>query len=394
MIEFDPFSAAAHADPYPIYRRLRDEWPVYHNPRRGFWAVSRYEDVALVSRDWERFTVQRGVDIDNVGDVLGEGFFLAQDPPVHGKMRGVVKHAFALRTIAELEPAIRREVETLVRELAAQDEPDLATGLAWRLPARAMAALLGYPTGDAEHLRELAMRFMTRTLGDPVPPAVSDDAGIALMDYFETQVRACARRPREGLLSTMATASIDGEPIGDAAVGMALLIFVGGFENVACAITNALYWLERHPDQRARLAADPSGIDAAGEEVLRYDGPQQNFKRTATRDVTMHGVTIPAGAPVFLLYGSANRDERHFPDPDRFDVTRTGQRHLSFGDGIHHCLGAPMARLESRIVLETVLRDIPDYELAGEPRRVPNHAVRGFLTLPARLPAGAPIPPV
>ena len=391
MSLFDPFSAEAIADPYPLYRRLRDETPLYRNEERGFWAVSRHADVMAVSRDWERFTVRFGVDIDNVGDVLGEGFFLAQDPPVHGRMRDVVKSAFALRTVTErLEPGIRAEVEAIVADLAAREDADLAAELAWTLPARAMAVLLGYPREDADHLRDLAMDFMTRDVGSAVPPPVSDRAGLALMEYFTDAIGAAARGAGDGLLSTMATARIDGEPLGDAAVGMALLIFVGGFENVACMITNALLALARHPDQRAWLAAHPQAIPAALEETLRYDAAQQNFKRTTTCDVELHGQTIPAGEPVFLLYGSGNRDERVFDEPDRFDVHRRGGRHLGFGDGIHHCLGAPMARLEGRLVLEAVLREMPGYEIAGELRRVPNHAVRGLASLPVAAGGRAP----
>jgi cytochrome P450 len=388
---FDPYSAEAHADPYPFYQRLRDEAPLYHNAERGFFAVSRYEDVALVSRDWERFTVTKGVDIDNAGDLLGPGFFLAQDPPIHTKMRAVVKEAFGLRTIRELtEEGIRRETEAIVRQIAALPSADLAVDLAWLLPSRAMSVLLGYPMEDSEHLRDLEIEFMQRIPGEAVPPPGSDQAGMALMEYFIEAVEQRRREPRDDLLSTMANAVIDGEPIGDAAEGMALLVFVGGFENVACMLTNALHLLGRYPDQRAWLAENPDGIAAALEEVLRFDGPQQNFKRTTTQEVTLHGQTIPPDQPVYLLYGAANRDERRFEEPDRFDIRRKPGRHLSFGDGIHHCIGAPMARLEGQIVLETVLREMPEYQLADGAERIASHAVRGFQTLPAEL-AKAPV---
>ncbi|UGS35282.1 cytochrome P450 [Capillimicrobium parvum] len=380
---YDPYGAQAHADPYPIYRRLRDEAPLYHNPDRGFWAVSRYDDVAMVSRDWERFTVTKGVDIDNAGDLLGPGFFLAQDPPVHGKMRAVVKQAFGLRTIRDLtEAGIRREAEALVADIAVRPEADLAVDLAWLLPSRAMGVLLGFPREDADRLRDLGIAFMRREVDQTVPPASSEEAGMALMEYFEVIIDERRRAPRDDLLSAIATATIDGVPLAGEAPGMALLIYVGGFENVGCMLTNALYWLALHPDQRTWLAANPDGLPAAIEEVLRFDGPQQSFKRTTTQAVELHGRRVPAGAPVYVLYGAANRDERKFPDADRFDVHRTGGRQLSFGDGIHHCLGAPMARLEGQIVLETVLRRMPHYELTGEPELAPSHAVRGFLTMP------------
>jgi cytochrome P450 len=384
QVQFDPFSPAVHRDPYPTYKLLRDEAPVYHNEERGFWAVSRYDDVVAVSRDWQRFTTTRGVDIDNYGDVLGGGFFLAKDPPEHGQLREVVKAAFGLRTVRELtEEPIRAAVEQLVADIAELESADLATDLAWELPARAMSILLGFPDEDCDRLRRLGLQLMARNVGDPAPPAGSDDAGIALMEYFVEQVESRRAEPRADLLTQIATATVAGEPIGDSAPGMALLLHVGGFENVGCSISSALYWLACHQDQRAWLAANPAGIPVAVEEILRFDPAQQNFKRTTTSDVELHGVEIPCESPVILLYGAAARDERHFDNPDVFDVRRAGERHLSFGDGIHHCLGAPLARLELQIVLETLLRVIPNYSLAGEPARVASHAVRGFASLPA-----------
>jgi cytochrome P450 len=383
-VEFDPFSPAVHRDPYAIYKRLRDHAPAYHSEERGFWAVSQYDDVVAVSRDWQRFTTTRGVDIDNYGDVLGGGFFLAKDPPEHGQLRDVVKGAFGLRTIRELtEEPIRAVVEQLVAEITQAGAGDLAVDLAWELPARAMSILLGFPTEDCDRLRELGLQLMTRNIGDPTPPTSSDEAAVALMEYFIDQVETRRRQRQTDLLTTIATASVDGQPIGDSAPGMALLLHVGGFENVGCSISSGLYWLAQHDDQRSWLASNPAAIPAAVEEILRFDPPQQNFKRTTTCDLELHGVQIPAGGVVILLYGAAARDERHFDNPDAFDVQRSGERHLSFGDGIHHCLGAPLARLELQIVLETILRVMPNYSLSGEPERVASHAVRGFVSLPA-----------
>lgn len=202
------------------------------------------------------------------------------------------------------------------------------------------------------------------------------------MGYFHDICQQRARQPTDDLLSAIATASIDGQPIGDSAEGMALLLFVGGFENVGCSITNTLYWLAKHPDQRSWLAADPSQVPAAIEEALRFDAPQQNFKRTTTVDTELRGVQIPAGQPVILLYGAANRDERRWDRPDHFDIRRQPKHHLAFGHGIHHCIGAPLARLQAQIVLEEVLAQIPRYEFTANPTRLPSHAVRGFAELP------------
>lgn len=382
-VVYDPYSTQIHRDPYPILSRLRAEAPVYHNPEHGFWAVSRYEDVAAVSLDWENFTTRFGVDIDNYGDVLGGGFFLAQDPPQHTKLRAVCRTAFAPARVREqTEAAIRSQVRALVSRVARGEATDLAVDLAWELPARAMSIFLGFPPGDCDQLRRLGLDFLARNIGDPQPPAASDHAGVALMGYFHDICQQRARQPTDDLLSAISTASIDGQPIGDSAEGMALLLFVGGFENVGCSITNTLYWLAKHPDQRSWLAAKPSQVPAAIEEALRFDAPQQNFKRTTTVDTELRGVQIPAGQPVILLYGAANRDERRWDRPDHFDIQRQPKHHLAFGHGIHHCIGAPLARLQAQIVLEEVLAQIPRYEFTANPTRLPSHAVRGFAELP------------
>lgn len=383
---FDPFSRTAQQDPYPAYRRLRDEAPVYHNAGRGFWAVSRYADVVAVSRDWETYTVTRGVDIDNAGDVLGSGFFLTRDPPVHTAYRNVVKAAFAPRVTREsLEAPVRALVEEFVGAVVAKGEFDLGMDLCWPLPARVMGRFLGYPPGDCAELTRLGMEFLVRDVGTVTPPEISNNAGLALMQYFQDIVAARRAHPKDDLLTHIATAEVDGQPMGDSAAGMALMIFVGGFENVGCSLVNALALLAQHPEQRAWLAQHPDQIPVAFEETLRFDTPQQNFKRTTTRDVELHGVHIPAGSPVYLLYGSANRDERQFQRAEEFDLRLDRGRNATFGEGVHFCIGAPLARLEGRVVLETVLKRMPEYELTGTPVRLPSHAVRGYESLPARV---------
>ncbi len=383
-VHFDPFSVAAQTDPYPLYRRLRADAPVYHNAERGFWAVSRYEDVVAVSRDWGNFTTTRGVDIDNAGDVLGSGFFLTRDPPVHTVYRNVVKAAFGARTIREtLEEPVQALVDGMVQQLARRRDVDLGMDLCWQLPARVMSLFLGFPMEDCERLTQLGLEFLIRDIGRVPPPEISNNAGMALMQYFQDIVAERRANPGDDLLTHIATAEVDGKPMGDSAEGMALMVFVGGFENVGCSLTNSLYWLARHPDQRAWLAANAGGIPVAFEEAMRYDTPQQNFKRTTTRDVELHGERIPEGQPVFLLYGSANRDERQFERPDEFDIRTDRGRNATFGEGVHFCIGAPLARLEGKVVLETVLRKIPNYRLEGAPTLLPSHAVRGFARLPA-----------
>ena len=380
---YDPFDAAIVADPYATYEELRDAAPVYENRERGFFAVSRFDDVVRVSREWHSFTVRMGVDIDNYGDVLGGGFFLAKDPPMHEKLRNVVRPAFGPRTIRErYEAATQRDVAALLDPIVARGGGDLGKDLCWQLPTLVMSEMLGFPRADCQRLTELGLELASRTIGQPQPPPASEAAGMALMEYFQARIAERRASPRDDLLTTIANAEIDGEAIGDSAEGMALLIFVGGFENVGCSLTNVLALLAQYPEQRRWLGQHHEGIPAAFEEALRFESPQQNFKRTTTRDVEFQGASIPAGRPVLLLYGAANRDPRQFERPGEFDVRASRGRHIAFGEGIHSCLGSPLARLEAKVVLEQVLEKLPGYRLGGTPERLPSHAVRGFLRMP------------
>ena len=380
---YDPFSVEAFDNPYPLYRALRDTAPAYHNVERGFWAVSRYDDVVAVSRDWATYTVTQGVDIDNYGDVLGGGFFLAKDPPDHDKLRTVVKSAFGPRSIRELmEPEVRRHLEAVVTPFIRTGSADLAADICWKLPTLVMSSLLGFPVEDCDRLTALGLALALRDVGTPQPPPAANDAGMQLMTYFQDEIAKRRAQPRSDLLSTIANASIDGVPIGDSAEGMALLVFVGGFENVGCMLTNSLYMLATHPEQRDLLARHPDAIPRAIEEVLRFESPQQNFKRTTTREVELHGARIPAGQAVILLYGSANRDERRFERADEFDLQLERPRHLSFGEGVHFCLGSPLARLQATLLIERLMRETLRFRLLEGAQRLRSHAVRGYVNLP------------
>jgi cytochrome P450 len=382
--EYDPFAAAIHADPYPAYRQLRDRAPLYHNERRDFWAVSRYEDVQALSRDWASFSSAEGVDIDHTGDQMGAGNFLEEDPPLHDLLRNVVRRRFVPKDLrAALEPFVRERVETMVADLKSRPAVDLGRELAWELPIAVISYLLGLPADDLDRLRQWEDRFALRVPGLPAMPPFSMKAATSIRDYLSEQIELRRREPSDDLLTEIATAELDGEPIGESALGMAVILFIAGNETTSCLITNALTLLAAHPEQRAWLAADPDAIPAAVEELLRFEAPVQNATRVATRDVEVLGRELPAGSRLLLVYGAANRDERRFERPDELDLRREPMRNLAFGEGIHHCLGAPLARLEGQVVLETILREMPDYRLAGPPVRLPSHILRGYLSVPA-----------
>jgi cytochrome P450 len=383
-VEYDPFAAAIHADPYAAYARLREHAPLYHNERRGFWAVSRYDDVQAIGRDWAAFSSAEGVDIDHTGDQMGDGNFLEEDPPLHDALRAVVRKRFVPKDLrAALEPFVRDRVEALVEDLRSRPAVDFGRELAWELPIAVISHMLGLPASDLDQLRQWEDRFALRVPELPAVPPFSRKAAIAIRHYLQEQIDSRRREPRDDLLTEIANAEVDGSPIGDSAVGMAVILFIAGNETTSCLLTNALTLLAAHPGQREWLASHPDRIPAAVEEILRYESPVQHATRVATHDVEALGQELPAGTRLLLLYGSANRDERRFDRPDELDVRREPSRNLAFGEGIHHCLGAPLARLEGQVVLETVLREMPDYQLAGSPTRLPSHILRGYVSVPA-----------
>jgi cytochrome P450 len=389
-LRYDPFAAAIHEDPYDAYRQLRDHAPLFHSPERDFWAVSRFEDVQPLARDWAGFSSAKGVDVDHTGDEMGAGNFLEEDPPLHDLLRNVVRRKFVPKELrADLEPFVRERVEALVADLKSRPAVDLGHELAWDLPIAVISHMLGLPEEDLDQLRSWEDRFAHRVPELPVVPPFSRKAAASIRNYLEEQLELRRRAPRDDLLTQIATAEVDGEPIGDAAVGLAVILFVAGNETTSCLITNAITVLAEHPDQREWLAGNPEAIPAAIEEILRFESPVQHVTRVATQDVEVLGQELPAGARLLLLFGSANRDERRFDRPDELDLRRDPVRNLAFGEGIHHCLGAPLARLEGQIVLETILREMPDYRLAGPPVRLSSHILRGYVSVPAVIPGAA-----
>jgi cytochrome P450 len=385
-IDYSPFSPEVHADPYPIYRKLRDHAPLYRSAEHSFWALSRYDDVVAVSRDWKTFSSAFGVDIDDTGGEFGHGNFLEEDPPLHDLLRAVVREDFIPKDLRPaLEPFVRQEVERIVADLNTRPAVDFARELAWELPVRVVSRLMGFPEEDRDRLRQWEETFALRIPTLNRLPPFAARAGAALRSFFAGVIAERQARPADDLVTKIATAEVDGEPIGDAALGMVFILFVAAIETTASVITQSLRLLAEHPDQREWLAENIACAPQAIEEVLRFEAPVQNIKRTALSDAVLAGEAIPSGSTVLLLTGSANRDERRFTNPDRFDISREPKRHLAFGEGIHHCIGAPLARLEGQVVLESVLEQMPNYRLVGTPTRLPNNIVRGYISMPARI---------
>lgn len=379
---YDPFDGLLMEDPYATYAAMRAEAPVYFSESREFWAITRYDDVLGAMRDWETFSTAEGVDIDDTGAAYGSGDFLEEDPPRHDVLRAVVRDQFVPKRLRTemTEPA---EVTKLLGHLSKRPSVDLARDLAWPLPVAVGTRLLGIPAADRELLLRLQRQLAERTPGARELPPAAQAAAAALRSYFEQLIEHRRKRPEDDVVTAIATAMPDAHPIGDDAVGLLFLLFVASMETTASSIANALALLAAHPEQRAWLRQNLDSLDRAVEETLRFEAPVQVTKRVTKREVEIHGATIPPGADVFLVLASANRDERRWERPDDFEVHREPLRHLAFGDGIHHCLGAPLARLELRIVLEELLGSEISFALAGRPKRLSSHFIRGFAELPA-----------
>jgi hypothetical protein len=387
---YDPFSYQVHEDPYPIYARLREEAPVFHNPERGFYALSRHADVLAAIKDTELYTNTYGVSIEpSASNPAAQCAmsFLGMDPPRHTKMRALVSRGFTPRRVAELEPRIREMAIAHLERMRAQPRTEFIAELAGVLPMDVISEMLGVPSPDRAELRRHADLLVHREEGVFDVPAAAGPAFMAIWRYFAERIAERRRAPKTDLISALLAAEIDGERLTEAEVqSFCNLMIVAGNETTTKLLANALYWLWRNPDQRKLVADDPTLIPRWVEETLRYDNSSQAVGRVTNRPVALHGVEIPEKRRVLLVIGSANRDERAFPNADAYDLRRDTTASLSFGQGAHFCLGAALARIEGRVVLEEFWRRFPRYEV--EPSgctRVHSVSVRGFATLPLEL---------
>jgi cytochrome P450 len=372
-----------------VYRALRSEAPAYRHEALGFWALSRHADVLAAFKDAESFSNRCGVSLDR--DAFHENAratmsFLAMDPPRHTRMRALVSRGFTPRRVAELEPRIRAIATEHLRTVEGAGRCDFIRDFAGKLPMDVISELLGVPVEDRAQLREWADLVVHRDEGVRGLPPAATGAALRMLQYFTAMLADRRARPRDDLTGALLQAEIDGDRLSDREIiGFLFLMIVAGNETTTKLLGNALYWLWRNPDARRRVEADPAQVPLWVEETLRYDNSTQALARILARDVELHGEKLRAGEKVVLLVGSANRDERAFPEPDRFDLGRDTTRSLSFGQGVHFCLGAALARLEGRVALEEVRRRLPGFELEPEGLvRVHSVNVRGFAAMPVR----------
>lgn len=385
---FDPLDPAQRADPYPTYALLRRERPVFYAPQYDLWVVTRYEDVLRVLKEDETFSSRIALHstphepAPEVGRVLDQGWpempiIVESDPPLHTRIRRPISRAFTPRRIAEMEPRIREIAEGLLDAFAGDGEADVVDRFAWPLPLRVIGELVGVPEEDLPWLHARSRDWLaTYQATAPLEEQIAQARGfVEFQRYFVSLVEERARAPRDDLTSALVqVVAEDEEPIGLVELaGVPLDLIVAGHVTVTRAIGSALVLLLDAPEELERLREDPALWPGAIEEILRLESPAQGLFRQTTRDVELGGVRLPAGARLMVHFGSANRDETVFEDPDRFDPSRDRNLHLAFGKGIHVCIGAPLARLELQIALPMLvdrlrgLRRADDEPLAYDP---------------------------
>jgi cytochrome P450 len=365
---------------------MREVAPVYRNDQRDFWALTRHADVMAGFQD-PRLSSAYGVSIDPVawGPHAAQTMsFLAMDPPKHSLMRALVSRGFTARRVLDLEPRIRELAAGYVDAAVERESFEFVGDLAGRLPMDVISELMGVPESDRDELRRLADLLVHRGAGDVDVPPEGMQAAVELVTYYVALLADRRKQPGDDLTSALTSAEVDGQRLDDDdIIAFLFLMVVAGNETTTKLLANAWYWAWRNPDQRRIPFDDMTRIPEWAEETLRYDNSTQMLARRAATDIELHDTTIPAGARVLLLIGSANRDPRVFEDPDVYRIGRDTRQTASFGVGRHFCLGASLARLEARVCLEVLLDRIADYDIdESSAQRVHSVNVRGFMTLP------------
>ncbi len=389
MIQFNPYDKDFANDPYPIYQQLRDEAPVYHCEPLNFWALSRFADVLDAHRDFKTFSSAGGVTIEGI-DAMAP-LLIVKDPPEHKWHKTLITRVFTPNRMNALEPFIRTLVTSLLDQAAQKSEFDFVEEFALQVPLQVISELIGIPEEYRQEIHRLTNKLLNREDGSGLMELAETMA--ASNEIYMGLIQDRRANPRNDPITHLINSEIQDDDGGmqhleDEELAMRFgEMAAAGHETVAKTIPNGAMAFQRFPGERQKLIDDPSLIPTAVEEILRFDPPSQLQGRTTTRDVTLHGVTIPEGSKTMLLTGAATRDERKFQNPDVFDVARQGApESIYFGFGIHRCLGIHLARLELRIVFEELFKRFPNFQVdTARATRAVLSNVRGVKTLPATL---------
>ena len=390
-IYYDPYDFEIDSDPYPVWKRLRDERPLYYNERYDFYALSRFEDVDRCSLDWESYVSSKGTVLELIksGMELPPGSIIFEDPPAHNIHRRLLSRVFTPRNINDLEPKVREFCARSLDPLVGSGGFDFIEDLGAQMPMRTIGMLLGIPEQDQEAIRDQidhGLRLADSTMPDfDTMFAAAENPGSGFEEYIEWR----ASHPSDDLMTDLLQAEFEDETgtvrrlERQEVLGYVNLLAAAGNETTTRLIGWTGKVLADHPDQRRQLVGRPDLVPNAIEELLRYESPSPVQARYVTKDVEHHGQAVPAGSALLLLTASANRDERKFPHGDTFDIHRDIDRQLAFGYGIHFCLGSALARLEGRIALEEVLARFPSWEVDWDNAvQARTSTVRGWERLP------------
>jgi cytochrome P450 len=389
-IYYDPYDFDIDADPYPVFKRMRDEAPLYRNDRYDFYAVSRFADVEACSIDWRTFSSARGTVLELIRSdwQVPRGMFIFEDPPVHDLHRALMSRVFTPRRVAALEDRMRGFCARALDPFIGSDGFDFVRDLGADMPMRVISEMLGIPEEDQEAVRDRV------DAGLRIKTGVAPEVGAVLNDQSQFADYVAYRRehPSDDLLTALLEVTFVDETGTERHLDLEeILNYSGLLASAGNETTTRLvgwtgYLLGHHPEQRRLLVDNPELIPAAIEEILRFEAPSPVQARFVTRDIELHGTTVPEGSVILLVTAAANRDERKFERADQLDVRRNIDHHVSFGFGLHFCLGAALARLEGRIALEEVLARFPDWEVDDlHAERVHTSTVRGWEQLPVQL---------
>lgn len=390
-IYYDPYDYEIDVDPHPVWRRMREEQPLYWNDRYGFYALSRFDDVWNAYHDTTTFSSSHGVQLETLDEPIDHPSMIFMDPPEHDQLRTLVSRAFTPRRVRDIEAFVAELVDGYLDQFVGASQFDYVSEFGALVPPMVIGELLGVPASDRDQMRHWFDDLLHREEHETGPSERTVAAGLSLLEYVNGMIAERRRAPRDDLVNALLEAEIDQDGATRKLDAYELFAFVAllagaGVETVARLLSWAAVVLARHPDERARLVQDPALIPNGIEELLRYEAPSPVNGRWTTQPFEVYGTVVPAGSKVLLLNGSANRDPREFDDPDRFDVGRQIKRHITFGYGAHYCLGAALARLEGRVALERTLARFPTWEI-DERELVPVHTstVRGFASVPVFL---------